>query len=73
MDNTEMLVAAAFLSILAIVAAFGFLITQLIIACFERSKKKREKQKTVMKIASKNHGESTDVTLSNSYIIAVQC
>ena len=46
MANTEMFVSAAFLSILAIVAAFGFLITQLIIACFERYRIKKEARET---------------------------
>ena len=60
-----MLIPTALLSILASVAAFSFLITQLIFMCFGRSKKKWRRKKTAGKIAGKNHGESRGVVLSD--------
>ena len=64
MANVRMFIAAGLLSILASVAAFSFLITQLIFMCFGRSKRKR-KQKAAGKIDGENHGESSGVALSH--------
>ena len=58
MSSNVTFISAAFLSILASVAALGFLITQLIFMCFGRSKKKKkDTQKTAKDITGKNQGE----------------
>ena len=65
MVNSGMFISVAFLSIVASVAAFGFLITQLIFMCFGRSrKKKRAKQKTLIKNDIDDCGEASGVRLN---------
>ncbi|CAB3984970.1 Hypothetical predicted protein [Paramuricea clavata] len=65
MVNSGMFISVAFLSIVASVAAFGFLITQLIFMCFGRSgKKKRAKQKTVIKNDINDNGEASGIRLN---------
>ena len=59
MSSNVTFISAAFLSILASVAALGFLITQLIFMCFGRSKKKKDTQKTAKDTTGKNQGENS--------------
>ena len=74
MIDNGLIISVGFLSILAGVAAFGFLTTQMVFMCFGRSKKKREKQKRTTRMMDIEHGsigvkqKTTNDNLGVSYV-----